>query len=45
MIHSRFSRLSQVKLHYLEEGDGNVVVLVHGWTHTSHGWRHVIPKL
>ena len=45
MINSRFSKLSQVKLHYLEEGDGDVVVLLHGWPHTSHGWRHVIPKL
>src|SRR6516162_3971981 len=24
---------------------GDVVVLLHGWPHTSHGWRHVIPKL
>ena len=28
-----------------EEGDGDVVVLLHGWPHTSHSWRHVIPKL
>jgi pimeloyl-ACP methyl ester carboxylesterase len=41
----RYSKLSQVKLHYLEEGDGDVVVLLHGWPHTSHSWRHVIPKL
>src|SRR5215469_11509778 len=41
----RFAKLSQVKLHYLEEGDGDVVVLLHGWPHTSHSWRHVIPKL
>ena len=45
MIQGRFSKLSQVKLHYLEEGDGDVVVLLHGWPHTSHSWRHVIPKL
>jgi pimeloyl-ACP methyl ester carboxylesterase len=32
-------------LHYLEDGDGEVVVLLHGWPHTSHGWRHVIPRL
>jgi pimeloyl-ACP methyl ester carboxylesterase len=45
MTFSRFSKLSRVKLHYLEEGDGYVVVLLHGWPHTSHSWRHVIPKL
>jgi hypothetical protein len=26
MTKSRYSKLSQVKLHYLEEGDGDVVV-------------------
>jgi pimeloyl-ACP methyl ester carboxylesterase len=45
MTRSRYSKLSQVKLHYLEEGDGDVVVLLHGWPHTSHSWRHVIPRL
>ena len=45
MAKRRYSKLSQVKLHYLEEGDGDVVVLLHGWPHTSHSWRHVIPKL
>lgn len=47
MVHSRFAKLSQVKLHYLEDdaGGGEVVVLLHGWPHTSHTWRHVIPKL
>ena len=45
MVISRFANLSEVKLHYLEEGDGEVVVLLHGWPHTSHGWRHVIPRL
>jgi pimeloyl-ACP methyl ester carboxylesterase len=47
MVHSRFAKLSQVKLHYLEDGagGGEVVVLLHGWPHTSHTWRHVIPTL
>jgi pimeloyl-ACP methyl ester carboxylesterase len=45
MTKSSYSKLAQVKLHYLEEGDGDVVVLLHGWPHTSHSWRHVIPKL
>jgi pimeloyl-ACP methyl ester carboxylesterase len=47
MAQSRFAKLSQVKLHYLEDdaGGGEVVVLLHGWPHTSHTWRHVIPRL
>ena len=45
MMKSRYATLSQVKLHYLEDGSGDVIVLLHGWPHTSHGWRHVIPKL
>jgi pimeloyl-ACP methyl ester carboxylesterase len=45
MIKSRFAALSQVKMHYLEEGEGEAVVLLHGWPHTSHAWRHVIPRL
>ena len=47
MVHSKFVKLSQVKLHYLEEneGGGEAVVLLHGWPHTSHTWRHVIPRL
>ncbi|MDL2406839.1 alpha/beta hydrolase [Rhizobium calliandrae] len=47
MAHSRFAKLSKVKLHFVEEGVGGaeVVILLHGWPHTSHTWRHVIPQL
>jgi pimeloyl-ACP methyl ester carboxylesterase len=45
VILSRFARLSNVKVHFLEEGDGPVVVLLHGWPQTSRSWRHVIPRL
>lgn len=45
MAESHFSTLSDVRLHYLEEGEGDVVVLLHGWPQTSHVWRHIIPKL
>ena len=40
MTQSRFSKLSQVKPHYLEEGDGDAVVLLHGWPHTSNRQAH-----
>lgn len=45
MVKSRFAKLSKVKLHNLEEGHGDNVVLLHGWPHTSHSWRHVMPIL
>ncbi|MEW6397113.1 MULTISPECIES: alpha/beta hydrolase [unclassified Afipia] len=45
MVTDCFARLSEVKLHYLEEGRGETVVLLHGWPHTSHSWRHVMPIL
>lgn len=45
MVSSRYQRLSKVKMHYLEEGTGEALVLLHGWPHTSHAWRHVIPLL
>lgn len=46
MISHRYAKLSQVRMHYLEAGSGrDAVVLLHGWPHTSHAWRHVIPKL
>lgn len=46
MIVHRYAELSQVRMHYLEAGSGSdVVLLLHGWPHTSHAWRHVIPKI
>ena len=45
MAESRFLTLSDIRLHYLDEGEGEVVVLLHGWPQTSHVWRHIIPKL
>ncbi|MGY3484772.1 pimeloyl-ACP methyl ester carboxylesterase [Bradyrhizobium sp. USDA 4011] len=45
MIKSRFAKLSDVNLHYLDGGEGEAVVLLHGWPHTSHAWRHVMPVL
>jgi pimeloyl-ACP methyl ester carboxylesterase len=34
-----------VKLHYLIEGTGAPLVLLHGWPETSHCWRKLIPLL
>jgi haloacetate dehalogenase len=34
-----------VRLHYLLEGDGPLVVLLHGWPQTWYCWRKVVPAL
>ncbi len=39
------AQLRDVTLSYLTEGEGDAVVLIHGWPETSHSWRHVIPGL
>src|SRR5271165_429166 len=42
---SRFANLNGVRLHYLVEGDGNPVVLLHGYAQTSHMWLPLMAKL
>jgi pimeloyl-ACP methyl ester carboxylesterase len=41
----RTLRLSRVTLHLVTAGDGDPVVLLHGWPQTWHEWRKVIPLL
>jgi pimeloyl-ACP methyl ester carboxylesterase len=45
MIQRSWARLSAVAMHYLTAGEGDPVVLLHGWPQTSHEWRRVIPLL
>lgn len=44
-LEHRWARLSAVLMHYLAAGEGDPVLLLHGWPQTSHEWRHVIPLL
>jgi pimeloyl-ACP methyl ester carboxylesterase len=44
-IEHAWARLSAVATHYLTAGDGDPVVLLHGWPQTSHEWRRVMPLL
>jgi pimeloyl-ACP methyl ester carboxylesterase len=44
-IEDRFAELSGVKLHYLAAGSGDPVLLLHGYTQTSHMWRPLIAEL
>jgi pimeloyl-ACP methyl ester carboxylesterase len=40
-----FADLDQVRLHYVTAGEGEPVVLLHGWPQTWFMWRDVIPLL
>ena len=44
-VDSRYAQLSDVRLHYVEEGDGPAVVLLHGFPDFWYSWRHQIPAL
>lgn len=40
-----YAQLSDVRLHYVEEGQGPLVVLLHGFPDFWYSWRHQIPAL
>lgn len=44
-IASRTAKVNDVMLHYLSAGHGPAVILLHGYTQTSHMWRPIIPLL
>jgi len=44
-IESRFAKLDDVRLHYLAAGEGEPVILLHGYAQNSHMWRPLIAEL
>jgi pimeloyl-ACP methyl ester carboxylesterase len=42
---SRYANVNETRLHYLAAGNGDPVVLLHGYAQTSHMWRPLIPEL
>jgi pimeloyl-ACP methyl ester carboxylesterase len=42
---SRYATVDGVKLHYLREGSGPAVILLHGYAETSHMWLPLMPEL
>src|SRR5215211_7800076 len=40
-----YAELADVRLHYVEAGEGPLVVLLHGFPEFWYGWRHQIPAL
>ncbi len=37
--------LGDVRLHYVTAGNGEPIVLLHGWPETCYQWRHVISRM
>jgi len=44
-IEDRFASVNGVRLHYLIAGQGDPVLLLHGYAENSHMWRPLIPEL
>jgi pimeloyl-ACP methyl ester carboxylesterase len=44
-IQSRFAKVNGTRLHYLVAGNGDPVVLLHGYAETSHMWLPLMPRL
>lgn len=40
-----YVQLTDVRLHYVQDGAGPLVVLLHGWPEFWYSWRHQIPAL
>jgi pimeloyl-ACP methyl ester carboxylesterase len=40
-----FVNTNGIKLHYVEQGSGPLVVMCHGWPESWYSWRHQVPAL
>lgn len=41
----RHARINGIRMHYVEQGSGPLVVLCHGFPHLWFSWRHQIPVI
>ncbi|MGA7992209.1 MAG: alpha/beta hydrolase, partial [Thermoanaerobaculia bacterium] len=41
----REGRVNGIRLHWVEQGEGPLVVLLHGFPEFWYAWRHQIPAL
>lgn len=44
-IEERDADINGIRIHYLDAGDGDLVVLLHGFAQTSHMWRPLMEQL
>ena len=42
---SHYTQVNDLRLHYLEAGEGDPILLLHGFPTSSHLWRNVMPEL
>ena len=42
---SDYAQLTDVRLHYVEQGEGPLVLLLHGFPDFHYSWRHQMPAL
>ena len=40
-----YAQINNIRVHYVEQGTGPLVVLAHGFPHTWFSWRHQIPAI
>jgi pimeloyl-ACP methyl ester carboxylesterase len=41
----RFGKINGINMHWVEEGEGPLVILAHGFPHLWFSWRHQIPAI
>lgn len=41
----RHAHINGISMHYVEQGEGPLVILAHGFPHLWYSWRHQIPAL
>src|SRR5271166_3643731 len=44
-LQHKFADTNGIRMHYVEQGTGPLVVLCHGWPESWYSWRHQIPAL
>ena len=44
-LQHRFAQVNGIRMHYVEQGTGPLVVLVHGFPESWYSWRHQLPVL
>ena len=44
-MESRYADVNGMRLHYLEEGEGSPVLLLHGWPTNAQLWRNILPAV
>jgi len=45
LVTHRHVRLNGINMHIVEQGEGPLVLLLHGWPETWYSWRHQIAAL